>query len=229
MEPVIYPQIYLLSVCLSNTKHPIMKHVISLAVQPLIRGQLMMIRPTSKETVKFCLVDSTIGLGVAAEFGSWVTSSQHIAVILEDLFAGTVRRRSLTNTRVWALGPHEKKTRVVWDSYIFLVLQIILQNILMKCLLPLTSWVDVMCRPADKDLSSLRTKEFFCVWIRVEEKEWLWATGAERPRCRIWSMDWWTDKHKGVLNRKTNDKITIEMVTGLSSMAYCTNIGSLCW
>lgn len=86
-------------------------------MQPVIGWQLLMIRTTLKKTVKFCLVDSAIGLGVAAEFGSRVTSSHHVTVILEDLFAETVRRPSLPNTRVWALVLHEKKnTRVVGDS-----------------------------------------------------------------------------------------------------------------
>lgn len=53
----------------------------------------------------------------------------------------------------------------------------------------LTRRADVTCNPEVKGDSSLRTSGLLWVWFRVWEKERLWVTGAERPRCRICSTD----------------------------------------
>ena len=68
----------------------------------------MVVRAASKQTVQFRLVDSTVGLGIAAKFGSWVTSSSHITVILKYFLAEPCRWPGLTNLRTGPLVLHEK-------------------------------------------------------------------------------------------------------------------------
>lgn len=64
------------------------------------RHQLLVIRLASKQVVQVTLVDSTIGLSVAAQFGSRVTCSCHITITLEYLLAKLRCWPSLMNLRI---------------------------------------------------------------------------------------------------------------------------------
>ena len=189
------------------------------SVQPLTRQQSLVGRTTSKQIVQFSLTDRTIGLGITTKLGSRVTGSCHVTVTLKYFLAEPCWGTSLMNLRVGALVLHGNKKKVrhvrtaipckaskvlnihVFSCILMFKIYISCMQIAWNCILTLshilnvprcrelTRRADVTDSPEVKGDSSLRTSRLFCVWLRVKEKLRLWATGAERPRWRMWSMD----------------------------------------
>lgn len=144
---------------------------------------LLAIRLALQQILQVTLVNSAIGLCVAAQFGSRVTCSCHVTVALKDLLAVPYR---WPNLRVRTLVLHGRKTAT--SFYLNSTCKWVFFKHVM-CWGALTSCADVTCIPEVRSVSSLRTSGFFWVWFRAEEKARLWGAGAERPRCSIWSID----------------------------------------
>lgn len=139
--------------------------------------QLLAIRLAPQQILQIALVNSAIGLRVAAQFGSRVTCSCHVTVALKDLLAIP---HCWPNVRVRTLVLHGGETVTSINVFFF-------KHVLLW--VALTSVADVTCIPEVRGVSSLRTSGLFWVWFRADEKARLWGAGAEQPRCSIWSID----------------------------------------
>lgn len=149
--------------------------------------QLLAVRLAPQQIVQVTLVDSAISLCVAAQFGSRVTCSCHVTVALENLLAkpycwpnlwvGTLILQEGTNGGILIFDFYAVR-KINW----YFTLHVL-------CWGALTSCADVTCIPEVRGVSSLRISGLFWVWFRAEEKARLWDAGADRPRCRIWSID----------------------------------------